>query len=737
MRLPHDIHALYGLSSEESDRIRALLGREPNALEVALFSALWSEHCSYKSSRVHLKNLPTVGPRVLQGPGENAGIVDIGEGWAVVFKMESHNHPSFIEPFQGAATGVGGILRDIFTMGARPIASMNSLRFGHPKHPKTRYLVDGVVRGIGSYGNCVGVPNVGGETFFEECYNQNILVNAFALGLVRTDRVLRARGAGDSNPVIYVGSKTGRDGIHGAAMASEGFKGEADARKPQVQVGDPFTEKLLLEACMELAERDIVIGIQDLGAAGLASASAEMASRGNSGMDLELSSVPLREQGMDPVEIALSESQERMLLVVQKGSEGEVERIFQKWDLDAAVIGKVTSRQDLVLRWQGRTVVEVPISSLVGMAPSYERPAAKPPWQEDLQSLETRSIVESQDPTESLERLLGSPNIGSKDWVYQQYDYLVQSNTLVPPGSGAAVLRVKGTRVGLGLTVDGNSRFCYLDPYGGGVHAVAEAARNLACVGGEPIGVSDCLNFGNPEDPHVMWQFIECVRGIGAACRAFAIPIVSGNVSFYNETDGRSIFPTPTIAMVGLLPDARLRGNSGFQSEDDVIVLLGDPRSELGGSEYLKVIHGLIKGSPASVDLQSEQRLHSLCRTGIQKGLLRSAHDVSDGGLAVALAESCFYGAPGAKGAQVHVEVSGPRDVALFGESPGRIISSVAPSDLAALSWMAEKMGVPLQVLGRVTGEGLEIEGIACWDTKRLQNIWSGAFALMMGERGC
>ncbi|MBM4297660.1 MAG: phosphoribosylformylglycinamidine synthase subunit PurL, partial [Deltaproteobacteria bacterium] len=523
-----ELVASHGITPEEYEKIISILGRAPNFTELGVFSVMWSEHCSYKSSRVYLKNLPTEGPYVLQGPGENAGVVDIGGGLAVAFKMESHNHPSFIEPYQGAATGVGGILRDIFTMGARPIASLNSLRFGSIDHPRTRYLVAGVVAGIGGYGNCIGVPTVGGECYFDECYNANILVNAFTLGIVKKKKIFTGIAKGAGNPVMYVGSKTGRDGIHGATMASESFSEEKEQRRPTVQVGDPFTEKLLLEACLELFEQDYIVGIQDMGAAGLTSSSAEMAGRGGAGVELDLSAVPVRESGMTPYEILLSESQERMLLVAKQGCEAAIKKIFDKWDLDAVVVGRVTDDQQFRALWHGEEVARIPIGALTKEAPLYRRPAAQPAKQDELQQLDQATIEEPKDLAAAFKQILGAPNIASKEWICRQYDQYVRTNTVIASGADAAVLRVKGTEKGLALTVDGNSRYCYLDPYVGGVLAVAEAARNLACVGARPVGLTDCLNFGSPENPTVMWQFAEVIQGMRDACVALDVPVVSG-----------------------------------------------------------------------------------------------------------------------------------------------------------------------------------------------------------------
>ena len=717
--------ASHGLTPEEYQKILKILGREPTYTELGVFSVMWSEHCSYKSSRHYLKLLPTEGPRVLQGPGENAGVVDIGDGLAVAFKMESHNHPSFIEPYQGAATGVGGILRDIFTMGARPIASLNSLRFGSIDHPRTPYLLSGVVAGIGGYGNCVGVPTVGGEVYFDECYNGNILVNAFTLGIMKKKRIFTGIAKGVGNPVIYVGSKTGRDGIHGATMASESFSEEKEQRRPTVQVGDPFTEKLLLEACLELMEKDCIVGIQDMGAAGLTSSSSEMAGRGGSGIELDLSRVPLRESGMTPYEILLSESQERMLLVAWKGTEDEVKRIFDKWDLDAVVIGQVTEDRQFRAHFNGAEVVRVPITALTKEAPVYQRPAARPSNIDELQQLDLSAVQEPEDLAATLKLLLGSPNIALKEWVYRQYDHFVRSNTVIAPGADAAVIRVKGTQKGLALTVDGNSRYCFLDPYVGGVLTVAEAARNLACVGARPLGLTDCLNFGSPENPEVMWQFAEVIRGMRDACMALKVPVVSGNVSFYNETDSKPIYPTPTVGMVGLLAKLKRVVTPWFKFPGNIVVLLGRTREELGGSEYLKLIHGLVKGTPPWIDLKLEEAVQNCCLEAIDRGILRSAHDISDGGLAVSLAECCIGGPDRPLGVRIETHEMIRGDALLFSESPSRIVVSLEEKNLAQLQELAAELRVPMHVIGTVGGARFVIQPLLQLPVEELRSIWA------------
>src|SRR5262245_3236087 len=588
----------HGLTPDEYEQILRTLGRIPTLEELGVFSVMWSEHCSYKSSRRFLRQLPTTGPEILQGPGENAGIVDVGDGLAVVFKIESHNHPSFIEPYHGAATGVGGILRDVFTMGARPVASLNSLRFGAIDHPRTPYLVKGVVAGIGGYGNSVGVPTVGGEVYFDAGYNGNILVNAFTLGVVRTDRIFRARAAGVGNPVIYVGSRTGRDGIHGASLlASREFDAKSEELRPAVQVGDPFTEKLLIEACLELMQKDLIVAIQDMGAAGLTSSSVEMAGRGGMGIVLNLDKIPTREENIIPYELLLSESQERMVIVAKAGHEEEVIGIFARWDLQAEVVGQVTDDGLFRTQWHGEEVVRIPVAALTDDAPVYERPATPPANLGERQQLDIASLPLPSDYGQVLLRLLASPNLASKEWVYRQYDSFVCGNTVVQPGSDAAIIRLKGTSKGIGLTVDCNSRYCLLDPYCGAQRAVAEGARNLAVSGARPVALSDCLNFGNPEKPEVMWQFQRAIAGVRDACLALGLAVVSGNVSFYNETEGTAIPPTPTVATVGILADVTRHVTQWFKREGDVIVLLGKTREELGASEYLALIHGRVAGA--------------------------------------------------------------------------------------------------------------------------------------------
>jgi phosphoribosylformylglycinamidine synthase II len=719
----------HGLTSDEYEKIKQLLGqREPTLTELGIFSVMWSEHCSYKSSRVHLKRLPTRSKRVLQGPGENAGIIDIGDGWACAFKIESHNHPSFIEPFQGATTGVGGILRDIFTMGARPVAVMDSLRFGpitgrasQAEIHRNHSILEGVVSGVASYGNCFGVPNLGGETKFEPCYSGNPLVNAFAMGLVRKDEIFYARAAGEGNPVIYVGAKTGRDGIHGATMASEEFSEASEAKRPNVQVGDPFLEKLLLEACLEAMQTGAIVGIQDMGAAGLTCSTCEMGGRGGVGIEIELDRVPQRETGMSPYEIMLSESQERMLLVAQKGREQEVFRVFEKWGLDAVEVGKVTTDNKLRVLQHGEVVAEIPNQALTDDAPVYKRPLARwePPVSREMP--EGIKLNGSGDLTKTLKQLLASPNICSKRWVWQQYDHMVQTNTVVAPGAGdAGVIRIKNSdpakpQRGLAMALDGNSRWCYLDPRLGAMHAVAEAARKVACSGATPVGATNCLNFGNPEKPHIMWQFSQTIDGVTKACEELEIPITGGNVSFYNETLGEGIYPTPVLGVVGILDDVRNTGKMPFAASGRTIVLLRageaaditDVESEFGSSEYAKEILGALWGYPPELDLEKEAALQKAVIELIQQGVAESVHDCSDGGLAVALAEKAFANNVGAR---VNLASNGlPPEFALFGEDASRIVLSCDPRNVGRIQQIAEEYGIAADVLGETIPGRLEI----------------------------
>jgi phosphoribosylformylglycinamidine synthase len=703
----------HGITPDEYARILGVLGREPNLTELGIFSVMWSEHCSYKSSRIHLKTLPTKGPQVLQGPGENAGAIDIGGGLAAVFKIESHNHPSFIEPYQGAATGVGGIIRDIFTMGARPIALMDSLRFGSLDQPATRRLLEGVVAGIAGYGNSIGIPTIGGEIAFEPSYAGNPLVNVFCLGIARASDIIRGVASGEGNAVYYVGAKTGRDGIHGATMASAEFDEKSAEKRPAVQVGDPFMEKLLLEACLEVMRTDALVGIQDMGAAGLTCSTTEMGARGGAGVEIDVDVVPQRETGMTPYEIMLSESQERMLLVVKQGREAEVERIFDKWDLHAVPIGRVTGDGLLRVRHRGGIVAEIPNRALTDDAPVYRRPMEPPGYLAEVQQLDLASLGTAPSSNAALLTLVAAPTVASKEWVYRQYDHMVQTNTINLPGAGAGVVRVKGTDSALAMSVDGNGRYCYLHPYQGAMLAVAEAARNVACAGARPLGATNCLNFGNPERPTIMWQLAKAIEGIGAACTALGVPITGGNVSLYNETDGRAIDPTPVIGVVGLLDHAdRVLGRQ-FRRAGDVIVLLGDARPTLGGSEYLKSIHGEVRGVPPALDLQRERALQQLLVALATERLIRSAHDCSDGGFAVALAECCF-GSP--CGAEASIESAGVSAapalddaVALFGETASQAIVSTTPEQITEVLQRAAADGVPAKVVGETGGNLLRI----------------------------
>jgi len=696
----------HNLTPEEYERIVSLIGREPNITELGIFSLMWSEHCSYKSSKAFLKKLPTKGKHVIQGPGENAGIIDIGGGLAVVFKIESHNHPSFIEPFQGAATGIGGILRDIFTMGARPIALLDSLRFGPVDDPRNRAIMDGVVAGISSYGNSIGVPTVGGEVYFNNCYSKNPLVNVFCLGLAEKDKIFYAKAEGVGNPVLYVGSKTGRDGIHGATMASAEFGKETEHKRPNVQVGDPFKEKLLLEACLEVMDRGLIVGIQDMGAAGLTCSTAEMPAKSGTGISINLDLVPQREEGMTPYEIMLSESQERMLLVAKKENVGEVQRVFAKWDLDAVDIGQVTAGRNLRVSFRGETVVDVPVDAVVNLCPVYRRASRKPAYLRAVQELDLPPLAGHF--SAALLKVIASPTIASKKWIFRQYDHMVQTNTALLPGADAAVLRIKGQKNGLAMTLDGNALYCYLDPRTGGAIAVAEACRNLACVGARPIGVTNCLNFGNPEKPEIMWQFKKIIEGMAEACRIFEIPVTGGNVSFYNDTEGVSVYPTPVLGVVGLVDDLERRVDPGFKQEGDSVVLLGENREELGGSEYLRVTFGLEKGRPPTIDLETEKAAQEVCIEAIAAGLAESAHDLSEGGLAVCAAESCILGSAGI-GCVLDLDDRIRPDALLFGETQSRIVLSTSKTRLPKLLSLAAKKGVTAKVIGETGGKDLVI----------------------------
>jgi phosphoribosylformylglycinamidine synthase II len=680
-----EIVAEHGLSPEEYARVLHAMGREPNLTELGIFSVMWSEHCSYKSSRVHLKKLPTAAPWVICGPGENAGVIDIGDGQAAIFKMESHNHPSYIEPYQGAATGVGGILRDVFTMGARPIANLNALRFGRPDHPRTRHLIAGVVAGIGGYGNCVGVPTVGGEVNFHSAYDGNILVNAMTVGVAEQDRIFYSAASGIGNSIVYVGSKTGRDGIHGATMASADFSEDSEEKRPTVQVGDPFTEKLLIEACLELMASDAIVAIQDMGAAGLTSSSVEMASKGGVGIELDMDRVPCREEGMTPYEMMLSESQERMLMVLKPGRESEAEAIFRKWELDFAVIGTVTETGHMVLKWKGEIAADIPLAPLADEAPLYERPyVSLDDYKAWARVKPLGEVPESTDIAADLLKLIGSPDIASRRWVYEQYDQKVGGDTVQAPGGDAAVVRVHGTQKALAITTDCTPRYCYADPYEGGKQAIAEAYRNLSAVGATPLAVTNCLNFANPQRPEIMAQIVHCLEGMSEACRALDFPIVSGNVSLYNESKatggGSAILPTPAIGGVGLLKDWRKAATIAFKADGELILLLGGQTGHLGQSLWLRELHGREDGPPPPVDLAQERKLGEIVRALIADGKVTAVHDVSDGGIAVALAEMALAGG---LGAIVGESLGAPLAARWFGEDQGRYIVTTTDKGLA------------------------------------------------------
>ncbi|MCL0052033.1 phosphoribosylformylglycinamidine synthase subunit PurL [Peptococcaceae bacterium] len=700
-----------GLTDEEYHKIREILNRTPNYVELGMFAVMWSEHCSYKTSKPVLKEFPTEGDQVLQGPGENAGIVDIGKNKAVVFKIESHNHPTAIEPYQGAATGVGGILRDVFTMGARPIALLNSLRFGNLDNARSRFLFSGAVAGIADYGNCVGVPTVGGEVYFEACYQENPLVNAMCVGLVDHNNIKKGIASGVGNLVMAVGARTGRDGIHGATFASEELSEDSASKRPAVQVGDPFMEKLLMEACLEMIEKGYVVGIQDMGAAGLTSSSCEMASRAGTGIQIDLLKVPRREEGMTAYELMLSESQERMLVVVEPHAADKVKEIFDKWDLEAAVIGRVTDDGMLRLLEGKEIVAELPVKALTDEAPVYNRPSVEPEYIKAVKGFSLDEIPQPSDYKEVLMKLLSSPNIASKRWIYEQYDHMVGINTVIRPGSDAAVLRIKGTNKGIALTTDCNSRYCYLNPYLGGMIAVAEAARNLVCAGAQPLAITNCLNFGNPEKPEIMWQFKKAVEGMSKACRALNTPVTGGNVSFYNETKGKAIYPTPVVGMVGLIEDINICCTQAFKSEGDVILLIGETLEELGGSEYLKVVHGIkALGMPPKLNLDLEKKVQESVLYLIRNGFVKSAHDLSEGGLTVALAESCISGNIGADVFLEKTILKEMRlDAFLFGETQSRIIISVDRENLSKVKDYLSDSAVPYAVLGNVSGVNLKI----------------------------
>ena len=696
-----EIVAEHGLSTDEYDIILKRLKREPNMTELGIFSVMWSEHCSYKSSRRHLGKFLTKGKRVIQGPGENAGVIDIDDGHAIIFKMESHNHPSYIEPYQGAATGVGGIMRDVFTMGARPIALMNALRFGEPDHPKTRSLVDGVVAGIGGYGNCVGVPTVGGETNFHKGYNGNILVNAMCVGLADADNVFYSAAKGVGNPIFYVGSKTGRDGIHGATMASAEFDDDSEEKRPTVQVGDPFTEKLLIEACLELMATDAIIAIQDMGAAGLTSSSVEMADKGGVGIELNLDKVPQRETGMTPYEMMLSESQERMLMVIQPGKEKLALDIFKKWELDVAEIGKTTDTGHLVLKHKKKVVCDIPVAPLADDAPNYDRPYEETPKSHIVKA---EDIPEMEDYNEAFERLMRSPDIASKRWIWEQYDRHVMADTVDSSQSGgdAAIVRIHGTKKAVAITTDVTPRYCQADPYEGGKQCVAETWRNLTCVGADPIAITDCLNFGNPERPDIMGQFVGCIEGMNEACRAFDYPVVSGNVSLYNETNGEAIPPTPAVGGVGLIPDLTYYRTLHGAKAGDTLILIGTTEGWLGASLYLREILGREDGAPPPVDLDVEIRNGNYVRRLIRSRRVNAVHDCSDGGLAIAAAEMAFASG---QGMSLNSPLNGSTHGWFFGEDQGRYLLSVDEYSVNPIISTADSLGVPAAIIGKAGGD--------------------------------
>ena len=734
-----EIVAQHGLSTEEYERVLVAMGREPNLTELGIFSVMWSEHCSYKSSRIHLKKLPTTGPQVICGPGENAGVIDIGDGQAAIFKMESHNHPSYIEPYQGAATGVGGILRDVFTMGARPIANLNALRFGRPDHPKMRHLIAGVVHGIGGYGNCVGVPTVGGEVNFHPAYDGNILVNAMTVGIAQQDKIFYSAASGIGNSIVYVGSKTGRDGIHGATMASADFGEDSESKRPTVQVGDPFTEKLLIEACLELMASDAIVAIQDMGAAGLTSSAVEMASKGGVGIELDMNAVPQRETGMTPYEMMLSESQERMLMVLKPGREDFAEAIFKKWELDFAVIGKVTETGHMVLKFDGETVCDIPLAPLADEAPLYDRPAAsKEEYQAWAKVPPLGATPEASDIAADLLKLMASPDIASRRWIWEQYDTQVGADTVQRPGGDAAVVRVHGTQKGLAMSTDCTPRYCYADPYEGGKQAIAECYRNLSAVGATPLAVTNCLNFANPQRPEIMAQLTGCLDGMGDACRALDFPIVSGNVSLYNESKatggGSAILPTPAIGGVGLLADWSKSATIAFKGTGDVIVLIGDRRGHLGQSLWLREVHGREDGPPPPVDLEAERRNGEFVRTHIATGALTAVHDVSDGGVAVTIAEMALAGNVGA---MLHAPLPCGVACSLFGEDQGLYVATIADHLLLETLTAADAAGVGIERIGRTIAGRLIFElpdddHVVTLDA--LRTAHEGFFPKLMGD---
>jgi len=710
-----------GLTPSEFKKIKELIGREPNFTELGIFSAMWNEHCSYKSSRVWLSQLPTKNKYVIQGPGENAGVIDIGDDDVAIFKIESHNHPSYIEPYQGAATGVGGILRDVFTMGARPVANLNSIRFGRPEHAKTKYLLNGVVSGIAGYGNCMGIPTVGGEVEFDECYDGNILVNAMNIGIAKKDKVFLSIASGVGNPVIYVGSKTGRDGIHGASMASQEFDDNSEAKKPTVQVGDPFAEKLLLEACLELMKTDTIVSIQDMGAAGLTSSSVEMASKGKLGIEIDLNKVPCREENMKPFELMLSESQERMLIVLKEGKEKDAEKIFKKWDLDFSVIGKMTDSKNLVLHFKNEIVCDIPITSLADEAPKYNREWESTPFPQEI---DMDQKLKDLDIKTCLKQLLGHENQANKTWVWEQYDHMVMGDTIQKPGGDAAVVRVHGTNKALAASVDCTPRYCLAHPFTGGMQAVCETYRNLSAVGAEPRAITNCLNFGNPEKKEIMGQFVDVIKGIKEACTELDYPVISGNVSLYNETNGVGIKPTPTIGGVGLIQDVNNTMTYGLKSSDNLLIVVGETKGHIHQSALCHDILHLKKGPPPTMNLQEEKKNSFFIRGLIEKKLVQSAHDVSDGGIALAIAEMCMAGTIGAK---ISTNLIGAERVKyLFGEDQARYIIEIKNEDLNNLVQMAKEQEISMTQLGTTNLEQFAIDEIkiSVDEMIKLNNNW-------------
>ncbi len=729
----------HGLTKDEHEKIKQTLGREMTYTELGIYSVMWSEHCSYKNSIALLKTLPREGKNLLAKAGEeNAGAVDIGDGMAVVFKIESHNHPSAVEPYQGAATGVGGILRDIFTMGARPIAALNSLRFGSPDNPRVRYLVDGVVRGIGDYGNSFGVPTVAGEVYFDEAYTGNPLVNAMAVGIVKSDGIASAVAKGEGNPLMIVGSKTGRDGIHGATFASEELTEESEAKRPSVQIGDPFMEKLLLEATLEIIEKDLIVGIQDMGAAGITCSCSEMSAKGECGVLVDIEKVPVRETGMTPYEILLSESQERMLVCVKKGCEDAVTEVFDKWGLDSTIIGHVTNDKLMTVRYHGEIVAQIPSASLVlgGDAPVYHRETKRPAYLDEYAELDIDALPIDRDWSADLLKLLSSPNICHKGWVYEQYDSTVRTNTAVGPGSDAAVLRLRKTSKALAMSTDCNGRYCYLNPRRGAQSAVAEAARNIVCSGGQPLAVTNCLNFGNPYKPEIYYGFAEAVAGMGEACVVFDTPVTGGNVSFYNEDPERAVFPTPTIGMVGLIADVKHITTQWFKQDGDVVFLLGNNSSAIGASEYLHTVHGMTRGEVPPLDLKFEKHLQDGLLAAIMRGWIRSAHDCADGGLAVALAECCVSNREQQTGAVLTLKDDLRPDELLFGETQSRVVISCARESASSVQEFFDKLKLPCTQIGTVGGDRLVINDLVDLPLERMDAAFFDAMPAFMEKVG-